>query len=68
MRDAYNDEVRRILLDKSTLPLSDVSRADAEASISDISKRLAGPLSNVERLWLVEDRQVLRNRLSKLSR
>lgn len=64
--DLYTKELKKILADTSTAKPTALTRADIEAGISEISDRLKGQLNNVERLWLVEDRQHLRKQLAAL--
>lgn len=64
--DLYTKTLRKILSDTSVPPPTTRTRAEIEADIAAISKELAGPLNNVERLWLVEDRQNLRKQLANL--
>ena len=42
-----------------------MTKAEIEAAIAEISKRLKGPLPDVERAWLVGDRKDLREALKK---
>ncbi len=62
--DAYYRTLNEILSDTSAVRPTDRMPADIETDILAISKTLKGPLSNVERLWLVEDRQHLRKQLA----
>lgn len=62
--DAYTKALKQVLTDASPPPETARTKAEIEADISAISERLKGPLSNVERLWLVEDRQILRKQLA----
>jgi hypothetical protein len=40
--------------------------AELEISLGIISKRLLGPLSNPERLWLVEDKREIKKQIATL--
>jgi hypothetical protein len=62
--DAYIKELSAIFSDTSPARPTARMPADIEADILAISNTLKGPLSNVERLWLVEDRQKLRKQLA----
>lgn len=67
--DLYTREVKKILADTSVPDgARELDRTAVEAAITEITAKLKGPLSNVERLWLIEDRQHLRNRLSQLDK
>jgi len=67
MSDPYVRKLKKILTDTSVPDgLKTISREEIERGIAEISDRLRGPLNNVERLWLVEDRQHLRNQLAQL--
>ena len=55
----YMKELKRILCMKSPIN-AQMSHADLEREIAKISDLLRGPLSNVDRLDLVEARQRLR--------
>lgn len=63
----YYSELQRIMEDKSPAQPTTQTRAEIEAAIADITVRLRGPLSNVERLWLFEDRTALRKQLAAMS-
>jgi hypothetical protein len=60
----YNKALKKILDDDTPPPTTALTRAELKAEIANISKQLQGPLSNTERLCLVEDRQVLRKQLA----
>jgi hypothetical protein len=62
--DPYYNALNEIMSDTSPACPTDRMPADIEADILVISKTLKGPLSNLERLWLVEDRQILRKQLA----
>lgn len=62
----YEKQLHKIMNDKSPAKPTTATRAELELSISIISKRLLGPVNNVERLWLVEDRHELRKQLAAL--
>jgi hypothetical protein len=62
--DAYIQALSEILTDTSPARPTTRMPADIEADILAISNKLKGPLSNVERLWLVEDRRELRKQLA----
>lgn len=63
--DAYTKELRKIMSDKRSPRPSSLTRAEIETAIAEISAQLKAPLSNVERLCLVEDRQELRKILAQ---
>jgi hypothetical protein len=65
--DLYTKELKKILADTSVPGPTALSRTQIEAGILEISDRLKGSLNNVERLWLVEDRQHLRKQLALVS-
>jgi len=56
-------ELKRIMLDETPATPTGRPREEIEAEISEITKLLAGPLSNFERLDLVEARRALRKQL-----
>ena len=66
MNDAYTKALQRIMTDKSPPPATSRARSEIEANIQAISDELKKPLSNVDRLGLVEDRQILRRQLAAL--
>lgn len=65
MADIYNRELKRIFDNKDPIPTTR-TREEIEAAIAKISEALLGPVSNVERLCLVGNRQILRNELASL--
>lgn len=65
--DLYKKELQKILDDTSVAQATERSKAELEAGIAELSALLKGPLSNVERLWLIEDRQHLRKQLAALA-
>jgi hypothetical protein len=64
--DAYNRALKEILTDNSPAKPTTRTREEISADILAISHRLKGPLSNPERLWLIEDRNNLRKQLAAL--
>lgn len=66
MANAYNRALEKILTNDSPATPTTRSKAEIEACISEISERLKGPLSNVERLWLVEDRHEFQKQLTAM--
>lgn len=64
-KDAYIEAAHKILTDENPVPPSGLSRREIETAIANITKKLAGPMSNVERLWMLEDRQNLRKQLAE---
>jgi hypothetical protein len=65
-KDAYISALQEVLNDKTPVGASSRTREQIEADITKVSERLRGPLHNVERLWLVEDRRNLRKELATL--
>jgi hypothetical protein len=65
--DVYTKELRKILTDKAPAPATTMTVAQIQEAISTISNQLRGPLPNVERLNLVEDRARLRKQLAAIS-
>jgi hypothetical protein len=67
-KDIYLSELQKILSNKSVPDgVKDFTRETVESAISDISEQLPGPMSNAERLSLVEDRKRLRNLLADMA-
>lgn len=64
--DAFNRELRRIMDNDAPAKPTTLSRAVIEATIAEISESLKGPLSNVDRLDLVESRRELRKQLAAM--
>ena len=62
--DLYIKTLRGIMIDKN-VPVCSLTRTEIESGIALISDQLKGPLSNAERLWLVEERQGLRKALAQ---
>jgi len=62
-KDRYMSELKRVMTDPTPPAPTTLSRAEIEAKIAEISATLKHPLSNVQRLWLVEDRRELRKQL-----
>jgi hypothetical protein len=65
--DAYNKALKEILTDDSPARPTEKTREEIETEIAAVSKRLQGPLNNVERLWLVEDKRELRKQLAAVT-
>lgn len=65
--DAYTKELRRIMSDDTPPKPTKMSCTQIEADIASITNQLKGPLSNPERLWLVETRRELRKQLAAAS-
>lgn len=65
--DLYTKELKKILGDTSAAKPTEQSREEIERGIAEITELLKGACSNVERLWLVEDRQHLRKQLAAMS-
>lgn len=63
--DAYNKALKEILNDER-MPAITKPLEELELELAAVSKRLQGPLSNVERLWFVEDRRTLQKQISAL--
>ena len=59
-KDAYMEALKEALTDETPAAPTSRTRQEIAADINEITKLLTGPLSNVERLCLVEDRQRLR--------
>ncbi len=65
--DAYMKALKEVLQDDSPATPTTRTAAEITADIAEISLRLRGPLSNVERLWLIEDRRELRKQLDAMT-
>lgn len=63
-RDPYMDAIKDVLNDKTPARPTSRTKTEIANEIVAISDRLKGPLSNVERVWLIEDRSNLRKQLS----
>lgn len=61
--DAYNKELKKILTNDAPPSPSNMTREEIQAAASLITAMLQGPLSNAERLALVEERRELRKHL-----
>lgn len=63
----YLNELRKVMTATSPARPCAMSDAEVEAAIADISAQLKGPLSNLERLCLVESKIELRKILTARS-
>lgn len=60
----YMKALKTILTDETPAQPTTRTRAEIERDIAEITAELKGPMSNVERLCLVEDRQHLHKQLA----
>ena len=63
--DAYAKALKEILNDERMPPITKPLE-ELEFELEAATKRLKGPLSNLERLWFVEDRKKLRQQIAAL--
>jgi len=68
MNDAYTKALKKILTNDDPARPTARPLAEIEVDIAEISQRLKGPLSNPDRLDLVEARRELRKQLETASR
>lgn len=59
-KKTYYDAVKEALDDQPALANCSLTDAEIEAEIAEISQKLTGPLSNVERIECIADRSELR--------
>lgn len=63
--DAYTKALKEILNDER-MPAITKPLGELELELAAVSKRLQGHLSNVERLWFVEDRRSIQKQIAAL--
>lgn len=66
-KNAYLNGLQEVMTDDAPAKPTSTTLAELEISLEIISKRLRGPLSNPERLWLVEDRRDIQKQISALA-
>ncbi len=63
-KNVYLNELQKIMSDGTAAAPTTASREEIASAINSITRELCGPLTNFERLNLVEDRQRLRKQLT----
>lgn len=61
--NSYLKALKKVMHNDAPARPTSMSRQEIESAIAAISEQLKQPLSNAERLWLVEDRVELRKQL-----
>ena len=63
--DAYTKALKEILNDERMPPITKPLE-ELEIELAAVQKRLNGHLSNVERLWFVEDKRAIQKQIAAL--
>lgn len=66
--DAYTKALREVLTNDSPPAPTSRTRAEIEMAIQSITDQLRGPLANVERLLLVDERRELRKQFETVKK
>lgn len=65
MNDAYTKALKEILNDER-MPAITKPLEELEIELESVKKRLQGSLSNVERLWFVEDKRAIQKQIAAI--
>lgn len=65
-KNAYLNALQEVMTNDAPARPTNATLAELEISEGIISKRLLGPVSNPERLWLIEDRREIRKQIAAL--
>lgn len=63
-KDAYLKALQEVMTDEAPAKPTIKPLEELEIDLAAVTKRLQGPLSNVERLWLVEDKRELQKQIA----
>lgn len=66
-RNRYTEELRKVMQDRSPAPDTTRTREEIEEAIAAITHTLRGPMHNMLRLDLVEERRTLQKQLAALA-
>lgn len=67
-KNAYLNALQEVMSNDAPATHTEATVDELKLSLQIISKRLLGPLHNVERIWLVEDKREIQKQIAALQR